>query len=80
MDASLLEIICCPETHLPLAVATTEQLAQVNQGITRSEVVSKNGRTVETPLAEALWREDGRMLYPVQNGIPLLLSEEGIPL
>lgn len=29
MDASLLEILCCPETRQPLRFATTEELARL---------------------------------------------------
>ena len=35
---------------------------------------------VSRPIAEGLIREDGRMLYPINNGIPQLIPEEGIPL
>jgi uncharacterized protein YbaR (Trm112 family) len=30
MDASLLEIICCPETHQPLRFATTDELTSLS--------------------------------------------------
>ena len=31
-------------------------------------------------VSEGLIREDGKILYPISNGIPLLVPEEGIPL
>lgn len=31
-------------------------------------------------LEAALVREDGRVAYPVRDGIPILLAEEGLPL
>ena len=67
MDQELLDILCCPVTHQPLRPATPEVLAQAAQ---KSEL----------PLEEGLVREDGLMLYPIRNGIPLLLPEEGIAL
>lgn len=67
MDASLLDILCCPSTHQSLHVADTTALARA------SAVASK-------PVAEGLVREDGKVLYPVSNGIPLLLEEEAITL
>lgn len=36
----------------------------------------------KTPAAgdEALIREDGQVLYPIRNGIPLLVPSEAIPI
>ena len=67
MDEALLEILCCPLTRQPLRRADAETLARAAE------------RT-STALGEGLLREDGRMLYPVKNGIPLLVPEEGIAL
>jgi uncharacterized protein YbaR (Trm112 family) len=61
MDASLLDLICCPETHQPLRFATAEELARLE-------------------LEAALLREDGRVAYPIRDGIPMLVAEEAIPL
>lgn len=67
MDDALLEILCCPVTHQTLRVADRASLIDASAKAAR-------------PIAEGLIREDGRMLYPISNGIPLLLAEEGIPL
>lgn len=67
MDAGLLEILCCPVTHQALRVADAGTLRLAAE------------RT-STPFSEGLLREDGRMIYPVKNGIPLLVPEEGIAL
>lgn len=66
MDQALLDILCCPATRQPLRPADEASLA----------AAARLGR----PLREALLREDGMVLYPVRNGIPLLLVEEGISL
>ena len=66
MDQALLDILCCPATHQPLHPADGHALA----------AAARLGK----PLREGLLREDGRVLYPVMNGIPLLLVEEGITL
>ena len=68
MDEELLEILCCPLTRQPLRLADEKALAKAsaNWGF--------------RPILEGLIREDGRMLYPISNGIPLLTPEEGIPL
>jgi len=61
MDAALLELLCCPETHQPLRFATTDELTHLS-------------------LESALLREDGRVAYPIRDGIPLLLVEEQIAI
>jgi uncharacterized protein YbaR (Trm112 family) len=33
---------------------------------------------VEAPLEEALITEDAKVIYPVRDGIPVLLEEQGI--
>ena len=35
---------------------------------------------VGKPITEGLVREDGRILYPVEDGIPVMLVEESIEL
>jgi uncharacterized protein len=42
--------------------------------------LSEASAKVSRPIAEGLVREDGKMLYPIRDGIPLLVPEEGIPL
>jgi uncharacterized protein YbaR (Trm112 family) len=73
MDASLLEIICCPETHQPLRFATTDELARMTTS-------SSPAPSSAIPLEAALLREDGRAAYPIREGIPLLLVEEQLKL
>ncbi|MGH8047896.1 MAG: Trm112 family protein [Chthoniobacterales bacterium] len=68
MDPSLLELICCPETHQPLRFATTDELQHMTS--------SSSATTLES----ALLREDSRVAYPIREGIPLLLIEEQIAL
>lgn len=65
MDASLLDVVCCPETHQSLRFATSDELARL---------------TSTPPLESALLREDGRVAYPIRDGIPLLLVEEQLKL
>jgi uncharacterized protein len=67
LDEELLQILCCPLTRQPLHLADKNILRDASAKVAR-------------PILEGLVREDGRMLYPISNGIPLLTPEEGIPL
>jgi uncharacterized protein YbaR (Trm112 family) len=67
LDDELLHLLCCPLTRQRLHLA--------DEGILRDASAK-----VARPILEGLIREDGRMLYPISNGIPLLTPEEGIPL
>ena len=43
-----------------------------------AELVSASASASRT-ISEGLVSEDGNMLYPISDGIPLLVPEEGIP-
>ena len=78
MDKKLLSILCCPVTHRDLVVATTSQLKNLNKAISAGEVSNREGTVLNEPLAEALVTSDGKLIYPVADGIPVLLEGESI--
>ena len=80
VSAELLEILVCPETKQPVALATAECLEELNQKIRSGELRNRSGEPVEKELTEALMREDGKVLYPVDDGIPVMLIDESIEL
>lgn len=80
VDQSLLEILVCPESRQPLRVADEELLERVNASVRSGSLKTRTGRTVSDPLEEALMRQDGQVLYPVRDGIPILLIDEAILL
>lgn len=80
VDPELLEILVCPETRKPVRLAEPEFLDRVNRAIAEGRLQTKGGETVRDTLEEALVREGDDLLYPVLDGIPVMLIDEGIGL
>lgn len=78
VDGKLLEILCCPVSKTPLTILGQEKLDKLNSAIADNEVLYIDGEKVTEPLAEGLITEDGKVIYSVQNDIPILLEEKGI--
>lgn len=79
-DSTLLAIVCCPVTHQPLQTLPESKLALLNERIAERRIKSRGDTIVEAPLEQALMTRDGRLAYPVRDGIPILLEPEGILL
>lgn len=78
MDKRLLAILRCPVTHKELSLAKKATLSEVNAAINTGKLTNRDGRVLGEPLAAALITDDGKMLYPVAEGIPVLLEGESI--
>jgi len=76
----LLDILVCPETKQPVRLADEGLLARLNSAIAQGGARSQDGRPVAQPVQEGLVREDGLLLYPVRDDIPIMLIDEAIPL
>jgi uncharacterized protein YbaR (Trm112 family) len=78
IDAQLLEILVCPETKQAVRPADDALLAHVNEAVAAGRLRNRGGEVVRSPLDEGLVREDGRILYPVRDDIPIMLIDEAI--
>ena len=78
VDRELLELLACPETRQKLREAPKELLERLNARIARGELTNVGGAIVREPVESGLLREDGRRLYPVLDGIPMLIRDEGL--
>ncbi len=79
-DVELLKILCCPETHQKLQLATPPLLEKLNRQISAGRLQNRSGQTIEDRVDAGLVRADGRYLYPLRQNIPVLLVDEAIPL
>ncbi len=80
VSQELLEILVCPETRRPVAPAPDELLAKLNAEIEAGRLRNRGGEPVAEAISEGLLRDDGKILYIVDDGIPVMLIEESIEL
>ena len=80
IDQQLLNILACPETREAVSLADEALIESLNRKIEARELVNRAGETVTEPISGGLVREDGRYLYVIRDGIPVMLVEQGILL
>jgi uncharacterized protein YbaR (Trm112 family) len=80
LNPDLLKILVCPETKQTLKLADASTLERVNLAVAGGYLRNRGGERVKDRIEEGLIREDGRVLYPVREDIPVMLLDEAIPL
>lgn len=75
----LLEILCCPVTKEPVEMLSADKLAHLNQLIAEGKIKTVDGKPIETKIAEALITTDGKTIYRIDDDIPVMLVDMGIP-
>jgi uncharacterized protein len=78
IDQKLLDILCCPVSKVPLILLSSKQLATLNADISAGGVLNIDGQTVSGTVPAALMSTDGKIIYRIEDGMPVLLPEEGI--
>ncbi len=78
MDQRLLELLCCPVNKQPLKPIGYEQLQALNRAIAAGGVLRVDGEVRSASIQDALIRDDGRVIYVIDDGIPVLLADEAI--
>ena len=76
----LLDILVCPERRTPLTLADQQLVAALNQAVAQRRLKNRAGEPVEKMLDGGLVRDDRAVVYPVIDGIPIMLVDEAIPL
>ncbi len=78
MDTRLLDILVCPVSKTPLRPLTRKELDALNQAIQAGQIETVAGTAIRSPLTEGLITRDAKVIYRVDDGIPVLLPEEGV--
>ena len=78
MDRKLLDLLCGPATRQPLAMLDARSLDTLNHAISAGQVKRADDTAQTEPLREALVTHDRKIVYRVEDGIPVLLAEEAI--
>ncbi|MFC7301266.1 Trm112 family protein [Cognatiluteimonas weifangensis] len=78
MDRKLLDILACPATRQPLALLDKAGLEALNRAIAAGGVRRVDDSAQTAPLREALVTRDHKLVYRIDDGIPVLLVEEAI--
>ena len=80
IDKELLDILACPENKTPVSMAEQTIIDQLNEQIANGKITNRGGKIVENSLDGGLIREDKKFLYPIDDGIPIMLIDEAISL
>ena len=78
IDKELLDILCCPETKVPVEVLPDDKLKALNERIAAGGIKTVDGSKVSSQLDAGLITEDGRTIYRIDDDIPIMLIDEGI--
>lgn len=78
MDKRLLDILCCPVSKSPVSLLSRVQLEALNAAIGNGGVQTVAGAAVGTALAAGLITADGKVIYRIDDDIPVMLADEAI--
>ncbi len=80
VNGELLKILRCVETQQELGQADNALMEKLNARVAAGQLRNRAGQPVQEKLEGGLLRQDGMMLYPIRNNIPIMLLDEAIPL
>jgi uncharacterized protein YbaR (Trm112 family) len=78
MDKKLLDILCCPASKQSLLLLSKSDLSMLNAAIASGSVCQVDGQPVRSAIKEALITQNRKLIYRINDGIPVLLVEEAI--
>ena len=78
MDKRLLDILCCPVTKSPVKPLSRAQLEALNRAISGGDVRTVANVVVSAPLQAGLITADSKVIYRIEDDIPVMLADESI--
>lgn len=78
MDKRLLDILCCPVSKQPVALLNPQQLAALNRAVDGGQVRNAEGEPVAQRFSAGLLTRDGRTVYRIDDGIPVMLGDQAV--
>lgn len=80
LRGEILATLCCPEDRSALSPASETLITEINTVIRGGRLRNRAGQIVEHLIDGGLTRADGNVIYPIIEGIPVLVRDEAIPL
>lgn len=78
MDKRLLDILCCPVTKVPVRPLLRNELDALNNAISTGGVQTTASVKVSSALQAGLITSDGKLIYRIEDDIPVMLADEAI--
>jgi uncharacterized protein YbaR (Trm112 family) len=78
MEKRLLDILCCPVTKVPVRTLARNELDALNRAIAAGDVQSTSAAPVSAELQAGLITTDGKLIYRIEDDIPVMLADEAI--
>ena len=80
MKKDWIDILACPENKTSVKEAEMQIIQNINEQIEKGLLKNRKGEVVSEIIEGGLVREDGKYLYPIRNGIPVMLIDESIEI
>ena len=76
----ILATLCCPDDRAALELASDSLIREINSVIRSGRLRNRAGRILVQPLDGGLTTAACEVIYPIIDGIPVLVRDEAIPL
>ena len=78
INRELLDVLVCPVTKLPVSMLDGEKLDTLNRLVAAGKIHTVDGEGLQAAVTEGLITSNGNMIYRIEEGIPIMLEDQGI--